>query len=160
MQPWQNRHMPYWFDGNNLIGQTASEASLDRKTRRAFLKHLSSCSRTRGGRFLVFFDGDDPDRAMPPPGVQVRYSAPLSADDDIMRRLEGTSTVSDIIVVTNDQALTTRCRNAGAKTMTWAHFNRATRPRAGVEHRRTGENTRIQVDEWVRFFGFDNDSLE
>ncbi len=152
--------MPYWFDGNNLIGQTASEASDDRKTRRAFLMHLSSCSRIRGGRFLVFFDGDDSERAMPPHGVQVRYSAPLSADDEIVRSLEGISTVSDVIVVTNDQALSTRCRHAGAKTMTWAHFKSATRPPAGMQHGQTQENTKIRLDEWVRFFGLDNDSLE
>jgi len=77
------------FDGNNLIGQSADAARKDRNTRRAFLSRLSSYVTLRGGRFLVFFDGDDPDRSMPPRGIQLRYSAPESTDDAIVRLLSG-----------------------------------------------------------------------
>ena len=84
--------MPYWFDGNNLIGQSAAAAKSDAGVRRAFLSTLSSLHRSGGGRFLVYFDGDDPDRSAAPPGVAVRYSAPVSADEAILRRLTGDST--------------------------------------------------------------------
>ena len=42
-----------------------------------------------GGNFTVFFDGDDPGAGVPPKGVRVRFSAPLSTDDAILRQAEG-----------------------------------------------------------------------
>ena len=97
--------MPYWFDGNNLIGRSAAAAKSDAGTRRAFLSTLSSLHRSGGGRFLVYFDGDDPDRAAMPPGISVRYSAPYSADEAMARRLREIQHPAEIIIVTNDRQL-------------------------------------------------------
>ncbi len=49
--------MPYWFDGNNLIGQPASAG--ERDTRRAFLAAISEYARARRTMVSVYFDGDD-----------------------------------------------------------------------------------------------------
>ena len=87
-----------------------------------FCLTLSSLHRSGGGRFLVYFDGDDPDRAAMPPGISVRYSAPYSADEAMARRLREIQHPAEIIIVTNDRQLMTQCRNEGAKTMTWPEF--------------------------------------
>ena len=102
---WHTRKMPYWFDGNNLIGQSVEAARADRKTRQAFLSLLSTRTFGRKNRFIVFFDGEDPDRSSPPHGINVRYSAPISSDDAILSGIRGSRSPSDIIVVTNDNAL-------------------------------------------------------
>jgi predicted RNA-binding protein with PIN domain len=151
--------MPYWFDGNNLIGLSAAAARQDRKTRRSFLELLSGYVQVRGGRFTAFFDGDGTNRIMPPRGVRVRYSAPLSTDDAILHQLKGSAAPEEIIVVTNDHALFGRCRDAGAKTMDWREFtarmNRSSRNPASHSSR----DEKVDVDEWSRFFGIDPEKL-
>jgi predicted RNA-binding protein with PIN domain len=168
--------MPYWFDGNNLIGLSASAARADKRSRTAFLSALSGWRGAGGGRFLVWFDGDDPADMRPPPGVTVRYSAPVSADAAICRRLREIERPGEIIVVTNDRELSSRCRNAGANILDWNRFTlkmqaRSDAPRRAAEpaaknakYRRSGEerkinqafdevSTAVDVDDWLRFFG-------
>ena len=151
--------MPYWFDGNNLIGQSVESAQRDGKTQRAFLTQLSQYARLRGGRFVVFFDGDDADRIAPPHGVSVRYSAPLSADDSIGRRLGEAGKPAEVIVVTNDLDLQRRCRNIGAKAINWREF--ASRMNLTDKSRQAqGKEERVDVEEWMNYFGLDEDSLD
>ncbi len=152
--------MPYWFDGNNLIGQTAAQTRADRQARLAFLERLSEYSAAHGGRFVVFFDGDDPDRFMPPRRVQVRFSAPLSTDDRILQTLAGMRNPREVIVVTNDNALRGRCRDAGARTMGWGEFETIKSKRQGSPRGRTQREETVKVDEWARYFGFDKESLD
>ena len=171
--------MPYWFDGNNLIGLSATAARADRRSRAAFLSVLSNWRRAGGGRFLVWFDGDDPADMMPPSGVAVRYSAPESADNAMSRSLRETGRPGDVIVVTNDRELASRCKNAGAAVLDWNRFilkmqTRSTAParlsRQTAEtnlRRRTDRSHRarqssgdasvtVDVDDWLRFFGLKN----
>ena len=147
--------MPYWFDGNNLIGQSTIRASVDRETRRQFLSYLRNRFRSKGGRFLVFFDGDDPDRSIPPPGVKIRFSAPFSTDDAILRDIAGARNPADIIVVTNDRGLASKTRDLGAKSVTWAEFDSKPKPVTG--EREPSPDAPVDVDEWMRYFGVEND---
>ncbi len=152
--------MPYWFDGNNLIGQSAAMASRDSGTRRSFLQLLSRFATARGGKFLVFFDGDDPDRAVPPRGVRVRYSAPLSTDDAILRLAQGTPSPSEIIVVTNDHGLAARCRAAGVKTMDWREFIGKMNRGAAAGRASALKEEKVDVEDWSRYFGLDPRKLK
>ena len=148
--------MPYWFDGNNLIGQSAAVAKADRQTRQAFLSTLSSYHKSGGGKFLVYFDGDDPSRSSMPPGVAVRYSAPESADAAILRRLKEIQHPSEFIVVTNDRELMARCRNAGAAALDWRQFISKMQSRPVLQSRKTKDlPERVDVDDWMRYFGLD-----
>jgi predicted RNA-binding protein with PIN domain len=147
--------MPYWFDGNNLIGQSAAAAQADSQTRRTFLAMLSSYRKSGGGRFTVYFDGDDPDRTAAPPGVSVRYSAPLSADEVLVRRLRETRLPSEVIVVTNDRDLARRCRDAGASTMTWPQFVSKMRARSARHGKGGTHQEQVDVEDWIRYFGLD-----
>jgi hypothetical protein len=152
--------MPYWFDGNNLIGQPTRKAQQDPQTRIEFLSLLSNLASSRGRRFLVFFDGDDPDRRMPPRGVQIRFSAPLSADEAILRRLREMQTPSEVIIVSNDSELRSRCQNAGAKIATWGEFTERAKPRTKTGNRRLVGEEPVKVNEWMDYFGFTEDNLE
>ncbi len=152
--------MPYWFDGNNLIGQSAALAREDPETRRSFLDVLSRYAVERGGRFIVFFDGDDTDRRTPPRGIRVRYSAPLSTDDAILKAADGARSPAEIIVVTNDRGLARRCREAGVKTMDWARFtHKMSSSRAPGRQDATREE-KIDLDDWSQYFGLDPNKLK
>jgi hypothetical protein len=151
--------MPYWFDGNNLIGLSAAAAQQDRRTRQAFLGLLSGYALTRGGRFTVFFDGDDSDRALPPRGVRVRTSAPLSTDDAILNQIHGSAAPGDIIVVTNDKGLAGRCRRAGAKTMDWREFTALMGRSPRKAAKPSSNDEKIDVEDWSRYFGIDPEKL-
>ena len=151
--------MPYWFDGNNLIGQSAAVSRQDPKTRSAFLSLLSRYAAERGGRFQVYFDGDARGRSLPPSGVRVRHSAPASSDDAILGAVEGARSPGDIIVVTNDRSLAARCRNAGAKTMDWRQFTDKMSATVRVRRKVAVREEKVDLDEWARFFGIDSDSL-
>jgi predicted RNA-binding protein with PIN domain len=147
--------MPYWFDGNNLIGQSAADAKANPQVHRAFLSLLTSYHRTGGGKFLVYFDGDDHDRSASPPGVTVLYSAPLSTDEAILQRLRGAKNPSEVIVVTNDRQLAIRCRNEGAAGLTWREFTAKMQSRR-VPHAKPGDRQEdVDVDEWLRYFGLE-----
>ena len=152
--------MPYWFDGNNLTGQSAAVARQDRTTRKSFLELLGGYALARGGRFVVFFDGDDHNRCLPPRGVRVRYSAPLSADDAILRDVHGTSTRSEIIIVTNDQSLASSCRGLGVKTMDWRQFSAKMATSSGKPAKTIPREEKIDLDDWSRYFGFDPEKLK
>jgi rRNA-processing protein FCF1 len=151
--------MPYWFDGNNLIGRSAAAAKSDAGVRRAFLSQLNSLHRAGGGRFLVYFDGDDPDRASTPPGVAVRYSAPYSADEAILRRLREIQHPAEVIIITNDHQLMSRCRNEGAKAMTWQEFSAKMASRPEVRQKKHMQEKPVDVDEWIDFFGLDKTKI-
>jgi len=156
---WQNIPMPYWFDGNNLIGQSAAASRSDPRRRREFLSVLSTYHKTGGGRFLVYFDGDDPDGSMPPPGIGVRYSAPLSTDEAMIRRLKEIRYPGEIIVVSNDHDLMNRCRNAGATTLNWREFMSKMKSRPipeGTEHE---TQQTVDVEDWIKYFGLDKKEI-
>ena len=147
--------MPYWFDGNNLIGLSAAAAKADARTRKAFLSALPAHHRTGGGKFLVYFDGDDTDRSPSPPGISIRYSAPVSADEAILARLRGMKNPSEVIVVTNDRELQVRSRQEGAAVLAWGEFTTKMQSRRVREKNRHEQAERVDIDEWMRYFGID-----
>jgi predicted RNA-binding protein with PIN domain len=147
--------MPYWFDGNNLIGQSAAAASANPKIRESFLRTLRSYCKSRGGKFLVYFDGDDRNRFASPPGVAVRYSAPLSTDDAILCRLSEIQRPFEVTVVTNDRNLTARCRNVGAETLTWHNFELKMKAGPVGRTREKRQQDPVDVEDWMRYFGLE-----
>ncbi|MBN1566587.1 MAG: NYN domain-containing protein [Acidobacteria bacterium] len=151
--------MPYWFDGNNLIGQSAAAAKANAEVRKAFLSRLSSLHRSGGGRFLVYFDGDEPVRSTPPPGVAIRYSAPMSADEAILCRLREIQHPGEVIIVTNDLALMARCKNEGATVMSWQDFMSKMQTRSARRSARKNPEKPVDVDDWIQYFGLDKSKI-
>lgn len=147
--------MPYWFDGNNLIGQSAAAARTDSRALKAFLSALFSYHRSGGGKFLVYFDGDDPNRSASPPGVSIRFSAPMSTDEAIIQRLREARQPSEIIVVTNDRELSMRCRNEGASVLSWSEFTTKMQSRRVRGSGHSNPQERVDVEDWMRYFGLE-----
>ena len=147
--------MPYWFDGNNLIGQSAAVSGSSPQMRQSFLATLSRHHKSGGGRFRVFFDGDDPRQSMPPPGIRVLYSAPLSADDAIIHRLREIRRPEEVIVVSNDFELQSRCRNAGSKVMNWQQFSSRMKAREMRQTEMNDSQQPVDVEDWMKYFGLD-----
>jgi len=145
--------MPYWFDGNNLTGQSAAVSNLQPQVRIKFLSVLSAYRKAGGGRFLVYFDGDDTEHTMPPTGIRIRYSAPLSADDAIVHRLREINRPGEVIVVTNDQELRNRCRNSGAQVLDWHQFSLKMKSRKISRDRNKDSEQPVDVDDWMNYFG-------
>ncbi len=152
--------MPYWFDGNNLIGQPAAVSAKERGTRRAFLSVLSEYARARRTRVSVYFDGDDRDRSGQPPRVEVRYCAPLSADEAMLRDLRGRRSPAEIIVVTNDRELGARCRCEGAASITWQQFTARLGSALKSPIRKEEKEESVRLEEWAAYFGLDKNTLE
>ena len=149
--------MPYWFDGNNLIGQSAAVAGANPRIRIEFLATLSAYQKSGGGRFLVYFDGDDLTRSRTPAGVTVRYSAPLSADEHITRRLQEIQNPSEVIVVTNDRGLMSRCKSLGAAILDWSEFSSKMSSRPALRSKRREKQEAVDIKDWMRYFGITND---
>jgi len=143
--------MPYWFDGNNLIGQSAVESRERPRMLKSFLSTLAEYHKSGGGRFLVYFDGDDSNRSILPSGIRVRYSAPLTADDAIIGRLHEIRSPSEVIVVTNDFELQSRCRAARAKVLNWHQF--ASKMKSRKKRPEIDSQQKVDVDEWMEYFG-------
>ena len=144
--------MPYWFDGNDLIGQSTASSRARPQVRKSFLSTLSAYYKSGGGRFLVYFDGDDSDRSMPPPGIRIRYSAPLSADDAIIRSLHDIRRPGEVIVVSNDTALQNRCRNTGSKVMNWQQFSSKMKSRKTHGKSKNAVEQPVDVEDWLDYF--------
>jgi hypothetical protein len=160
---WHNRDMPYWFDGNNLIGQSVSSVKADSRTLQAFLSTLSAYRKSGGGRFLVFFDGDDLGKGSTPPGIAVRYSAPLSCDDAIVSLLREIQHPDEVIIVTNDRHLVHRCCDEGASALDWQKF--ANRMNSRISHgsrqhpSQKAQDMRVDVEDWAQYFGLDKKEI-
>lgn len=152
--------MPFIFDGNNIIGQSAAQSRADPGPRRAFLDLLGRCAAARRAKFTVFFDGDPAERTLPPRGVQVRYSAPLSSDQAILNAVAGARRPGELIVVTNDRSLSARCREAGARVMDWGEFSARLARRLPQSAGEPQKEEAVDLDEWSKFFGLDPDRLK
>jgi predicted RNA-binding protein with PIN domain len=158
MSPY-NTPMPYWFDGNNLIGQPAAVSSSRPQLQRAFLSALSDYHKSGGGRFLVYFDGDDSHGSIPPAGIRVRYSAPLSADDAIIQSLQGIHRPGEVIIVSNDRALQSRCRTAGATALNWQQFASKMESRKKLHAGKIENQPPVDVEDWMDYFGLDKSKM-
>jgi hypothetical protein len=151
--------MPYWFDGNNLVGQSAAAVKADSRICREFLSALGVFRSMRGGKFLVYFDGDDPGRFSSPPGIGIKFSAPLSTDETILRRLGEIQHPFEVIVVTNDRELLLRCRSAGASTMDWSEFESRMKTSPAPRRAKNERPVQVDIEDWLRYFGLDKKDM-
>jgi hypothetical protein len=126
------------IDGHNLIGVLPDIHLHQPDDEARLLARLRAYRAHSGGRSLiVFFDSGPsaaptghpalPDGAQMPtqssPGVQVRYAAPgQTADDAIVAYLRERAQPGQYAVVTNDQGLSWRARDAGASVLSASAF--------------------------------------
>ena len=137
--------MPYFLDGNNLIGLARRKARPGDDDRQALIAELNSRLRSTRATARLFFDGEG--RAASYGSLTVS-GAGGSADDAILRELSKTSDPGQVIVVTADRELGRRVRDAGGKTMAPVDFWKRMAP----SETGGGKETKVNVDEWLDYF--------
>jgi hypothetical protein len=140
--------VPYFLDGNNLIGIARGAARPGDGDRRALVQELSDRLRATRSSVRLFFDG--PGRATTSLGRLTVREAGGSADEAILREVSAARDPGGITVVTADRELCRRSEEAGAGTQTpaqfWARFG------TGATAPSKPDATRVDVDEWIDYF--------
>lgn len=140
--------MPYFLDGNNLIGRARGRARPGTEDRDALVAELCDRLRRTRARIVLFFDGGvgGPSSLG---SLTIRASGPGSADDRILEEIARARAPAEITVVTADRDLARRARDAGARTISpddfWKRFGAASSgagPAGGP----------VDVEDWLGYF--------
>jgi len=136
--------MPYFLDGNNLMGKR-DPSSEDRD---ALVRELAERLRQTRASAVLFFDGGA--RRQSTLGrLSIRDGFSSSADDDILASIARARSAREVTVVTSDAALARRARDAGASVLGPANFfGRVGTPGSASEK----DAAKIDVDDWERYF--------
>jgi hypothetical protein len=130
--------VPYFLDGNNLIGLVRRKARPGKDDRAALVGEISERLRHTRSSVRLFFDG--PSGRQTSLGRLTVTDTGGSADDAIVRELAAAA----------DRELSRRVRDCGGRTMPpdafWARFgaSAASTPRDG--------QPAVDVDEWIDYF--------
>ena len=117
--------MPWLIDAANLGGVLGGAAGA--RNSQAILAALLPWARERKQVVVVFDGPESPGMATRLGGVEIVWSGNRSADDVISKRIAALGkTAKSWTVITNDQSLTCRCRNHGAKVEPASIFARRT----------------------------------
>lgn len=149
--------MPFFVDGNNLLGHLLGGPGASEEERRAVQSKIAS--RVRSGRSCVvlFFDGE------PEAGkregwmgaLTVRYAGNRSADDAIVEAVERSKARRDCHVVTDDRGLAERARSRGARSLSVSDFW----GRLDGEAPAPADGKAVNVEEWISFFSDEKNRL-
>ena len=141
--------MPYFLDGNNLIGRARGTSQPGQEDRSALISELCERLRRTRARVVVFFDGTAPAGATALGGLFIRFSGGVSADEAILREISRSPAPGEIVLVTADRGLSRLAREAGARTLApeefWRRFGASFAP--DPERAAT-----VDVEEWMRYF--------
>ena len=144
--------MPYFLDGNNLIGHGRGSSRPTEEDRSALVAEIAERLRQTKARVVLFFDGPR-NRATTLGALSIRHAAGGSADDAILAEIERARAPQEIIVVSEDRDLQRRARERGAQALTAAEFW----SRVGASPNRPQRDSRepVDVEEWMRYFSDD-----
>lgn len=144
--------MPYFLDGNNLIGRARKTARPTDDDTDALVREVADRLRGARARAVIFFDGPPGRRHATLGSLSVRYPSSGSADSEILATLARSGSPAEVVVVTADRELARRARDTGARWMApedfWKRFG-ANRRDVSAEK----EESRVDVAEWMRYFG-------
>ena len=149
--------MPFFVDGNNLLGRLRGTPRASEEERRDVFGKIAARVRSSRTTVILFFDGE------PAAGkrdawlgsLSVRYAGDRSADDAIIDAVQRAKARRDCYVVTDDRRLAERARNAGARSLSIADFW----GRLGDEERSSAKTTPTDLADWVSFFADDRNRL-
>jgi hypothetical protein len=144
--------MPYFLDGNNLIGHALGASRPSEGDRQSLIAEVAARLRQNRATAVVFFDG---------PGVKRSFLGSLSirecgeggADEAILDQIGQAHAPREITLVTADRELARRARDSGARTLSpadfWRGFGTAQPREPG------GPGGKVDVNEWLEWFGDD-----
>ena len=140
--------MPYFLDGNNLIGHARRTSRPSAEDRQALIAEVARRLRRTRARAVIFFDGSANNSTWLG-SLEIREVCGASADDAIVAGVARSQNAREILVVTADRELAQRVRDAGGKTLApsqfWESFGTKT-PRPGEEAEK------VDVEDWIRYF--------
>jgi YacP-like NYN domain-containing protein len=148
--------VPYFLDGNNLVGLARNRSRPEAEDRSALVAELCDRLRRTRARAVLFFDGEVAGAGTALGDLLIRCSGRETADELILREISRSRVPREIVLVTADRDLARRAGDAGAKTLAprafWARFG--TGRRAPAE-----DSERVDAEEWIRFFEDDRNRL-
>jgi hypothetical protein len=141
--------MPYFLDGNNLIGHALGASRPSEEDRRSLVAEVADRLRRTRATAVLFFDGPGEKRSSLG-SLSIRECGGTGADDAILREIGRSPAPREIIVVTADRELSRRARDCGAKALSpgdfWSRFGAS-------QGRDRGEAARnVDVDAWLQYF--------
>src|SRR5262245_39847849 len=140
--------MPYFIDGNNLIGSARGVARPSEEDRDALVSELCERLRRTGAKVVLFFDGPA-GRESSLGSLSIRHGGGLSADEAILREIGRSRAAGEIAVVTADRGRARAARDAGARAVApeefWARF--------GASRISTEPDPKVDVGDWIEYFG-------
>lgn len=141
--------MPYFLDGNNLIGHARGTARPSEEDRQSLISEVSDRLRATRAKAVLFFDGAG-QRPTTLGNLTVRDAGAAGADDAIIREIGRSRSPREAIVVTADRELSRRARDAGASAIApeefWSRFGKR-RPEGSP-----GAPGKVDVEDWMRYF--------
>ena len=131
--------MPWLIDAANLGGVLGG--AVGARNTEGILAALLPWARERKEVVVVFDGPESPGMATRLGGIEIVWSGSRSADDVISKRIAALGkTAKSWTVITNDQSLTRRCRNHGAKVEPASTFaQRTTQPKAKSKAARSAQ---------------------
>jgi predicted RNA-binding protein with PIN domain len=138
--------MPYFLDGNNLIGRARRISRPTEADRAALVAEVAERLRRSKASAVLFFDGKG-ERNSTLGSLSIR-AAGGSADEAILRGIERSRAPGEVVVVTADRDLSRRARDLGAKATSPDEFWRRVGAGGGSDQKETA----IDVDDWMKYF--------
>jgi predicted RNA-binding protein with PIN domain len=153
--------MRFLVDGNNLLGARGGASPAGDAARRELVRALCALWRYRGKPVTVVFDGPAPVEGgggAQLGGVRVLHAGggrtAMSADERILRMVEGENRPADVTVVTSDRGLASGARRRGATVLPCPEF-RSMVQEALAQDAGSEKPTHVDVREWADYFGVD-----
>jgi YacP-like NYN domain-containing protein len=135
--------VPYFLDGNNLIGKRDPS----REDRDALVREIAERLRQTRASAVVFFDGGARRQSSLGP-LSIRDGFSDNADDDIVTAIGRARFAREVTVVTSDAALGRRARDAGARVLPPTDFWTRVGRRAAPDK----ETPKVDLEDWERYF--------
>lgn len=159
------------IDGNNLLFAMYEHAPLPNIGRETLVRIIERWATGRTTDITLVFDGGEPRGAMAEQmrsdRIDVRFGAPVSADDVIITMVQETKDPGKIRVVSGDKAIGSearrhRCRHTTSVAFVKELFPPKSRP-PGPEADSSGAmkpEITESVEDWLETFGFDGSEAE
>lgn len=157
--------MPILVDGHNLIAQIPSlDLAAPDDEERLVLLLRRYAARRRGRRVIVVFDRGvyGHPGSLNGYGVEAHF-AHSPADAELIRRIRTIKRRDEWLVVSSDRAVIGEARARGIQVVSSQEFARRLmaldQPRVSLRDKiRDRPLSPAEVEEWMRFFGFDDSS--
>jgi hypothetical protein len=141
--------MPYFLDGNNLIGIARGVSRPSEEDRGALVAEIADRLRQTHAKALLFFDGPGEKRTWLG-NLSIRECGAGGADDAILCEIGRSPAPQEITVVTADRDLARRARDSRANILSpgdfWSRFGASKGPAPG------DQAARVDVEDWMQYF--------